>query len=137
MFCSSYPLDIIIINGLKDDKNNKKFDEDIFFNARNARCRSRFIVPTIYYRNKHVCRSATISIASETLMNTTYQKTKDIFSSIVSNGLNFLHQEEDSNVQEQEEIVLRKKMYKSKKKKMHKKKKMKPFKILLPLLNLY
>ncbi|XP_011147300.1 myotubularin-related protein 14 [Harpegnathos saltator] len=46
-----------IVYSMYDPNKLKK----LMIDARNARCRSRFPVPVIFYEGKHVCRSATLS----------------------------------------------------------------------------
>nr|XP_046918073.1 myotubularin-related protein 14-like [Dermatophagoides farinae] len=56
---------------LINDKNfaHEKFDvhklKDLIGKARVARCRARFPIPAILYKNKYICRSATLSSAAE------------------------------------------------------------------------
>ncbi|XP_027196703.2 egg-derived tyrosine phosphatase [Dermatophagoides pteronyssinus] len=55
----------------RKEKNSsqKKFDiqklKDLIGKARVARCRARFPVPVILYKDKYICRSATLSSAAE------------------------------------------------------------------------
>eukprot|EP00055_Hartaetosiga_balthica_P017567 m.118907 g.118907 ORF g.118907 m.118907 type:complete len:518 (-) comp9347_c1_seq1:1372-2925(-) len=66
--CPTYPTRLFFITGEKgkpkavnDCVDMKKLVE----NAQYARCRKRFPFPVIFFNNKHVCRSATLSIPQE------------------------------------------------------------------------
>lgn len=72
--CGHYPMKLIIIEFERDSQSNAENVESKYSsqqiiqkmkNARCARCRSRFVVPVIFFQGKHICRSATLSGAAE------------------------------------------------------------------------
>ncbi|OTF71275.1 hypothetical protein BLA29_000132 [Euroglyphus maynei] len=58
-----------VVNGKLQNQNQEKFDvnklKDLIKKARVARCRARFPIPAILYKNKYICRSATLSSVAE------------------------------------------------------------------------
>ncbi|KAH9496325.1 Myotubularin- protein 14, partial [Bulinus truncatus] len=75
--CGHYPMKLIIVESEKDSPLPLESQHDAehivqkFKNSRCARCRSRFVVPVIFYQGKHICRSATLSGAAEMLTRST------------------------------------------------------------------
>lgn len=70
-------------NGNANKREKKKFDvkrlRDLISKARVARCRARFPIPAILFRDKYICRSATLSSAAEifgrSVLNYTFNDT--------------------------------------------------------------
>ena len=58
-----------ILNEFSTQNGNRKLDanklKDLMSKARVARCRARFPIPVILYKNKYICRSATLSSGAE------------------------------------------------------------------------
>jgi len=50
----------------------------LFMKSKLSRVRSRFVIPVILYKNKNICRSGTLSLEPEMLLNTLNSKTKQI-----------------------------------------------------------
>ncbi|XP_012937389.1 myotubularin-related protein 14 [Aplysia californica] len=72
--CGHYPMKLIITEFERDavsstehveSRHNQQLLTQRIKNARCARCRSRFVIPVIFYQGKHICRSATLSGAAE------------------------------------------------------------------------
>ncbi len=53
-----------------------------FKQSRFSRVHGRFIIPTILVRNKNICRSSTLSIQAESILNHVHLKAKDLLSSL-------------------------------------------------------
>ncbi|ORX54741.1 hypothetical protein BCR36DRAFT_410548, partial [Piromyces finnis] len=53
-----------------------------------SRVRSRFVIPVILYKNKNICRSGTLSLEPEILLNTLNSKTKEMIYGISSDNPN-------------------------------------------------
>mmetsp|Transcript_41992 Transcript_41992/g.68174 ORF Transcript_41992/g.68174 Transcript_41992/m.68174 type:complete len:868 (-) Transcript_41992:281-2884(-) len=83
-FCSSYPLDLIILQKQKDAPStiptlNQTQDlRERFLRGRFARVRGRFPIPVILWNNKNICRSSTISVQAEVLLNVSRDRLRDI-----------------------------------------------------------
>lgn len=75
---SCYPSRIIIPQQDPKDKSAKKLNgsklKDLISKARVARCRARFPVPVIMYKNKYICRSSTLSVISEIIGRSVYDR---------------------------------------------------------------
>ncbi|KAL6618502.1 phosphatases II [Neocallimastix sp. 'constans'] len=56
----------------------------LFMKSKLSRVRSRFVIPVILYKNKNICRSGTLSLEPEMLLNTLNSKTKQIIYGISS-----------------------------------------------------
>ena len=67
--CTTYPLHILII----DNKCNNNIDniklKELCCSSRYARVHGRFVIPILPINNRYLCRSSTISIGAETLLN--------------------------------------------------------------------
>ncbi|CAH0562218.1 unnamed protein product [Brassicogethes aeneus] len=72
--CPSYPSHLPIFQHDLNSVTNETISENVFdadylyqliLKANKARCRKRFVVPAILYKNKYVCRSATLSCGCE------------------------------------------------------------------------
>ncbi|KAK0063207.1 myotubularin-related protein 14 [Biomphalaria pfeifferi] len=78
--CGHYPMKLIIVEFERDAQSSSenvesRYDAQSIMqrmkNARCARCRSRIVVPVIFYQGKHICRSATLSGAAEMIGRST------------------------------------------------------------------
>eukprot|EP00471_Norrisiella_sphaerica_P005778 CAMPEP_0184479946 /NCGR_PEP_ID=MMETSP0113_2-20130426/1465_1 /TAXON_ID=91329 /ORGANISM="Norrisiella sphaerica, Strain BC52" /LENGTH=790 /DNA_ID=CAMNT_0026858123 /DNA_START=88 /DNA_END=2457 /DNA_ORIENTATION=+ len=81
-FCSSYPLDLIILEKPRTSEAREALNrigdlKERFLQGRFARVRGRFPIPVILWRNKNICRSSTISIQAEVLLNMSRHKIRD------------------------------------------------------------
>ncbi|RLU25113.1 hypothetical protein DMN91_003205 [Ooceraea biroi] len=56
-----------VMETIHENKNAKNKFKKLVTQSRFARCRSRFPVPVILYKGRHVCRSATLSTAPEAI----------------------------------------------------------------------
>lgn len=67
--CSHYPTKIIISAGEKSFERQKKISlgnlNDLISKSKKARCRSRFVIPVLWIKNKCICRSSTLASAAE------------------------------------------------------------------------
>eukprot|EP00731_Ephydatia_muelleri_P001313 Em0001g1313a len=66
--CGHYPSELVVIEGhVKGNEVVNRTHElkEMFTRARFARCRSRFVMPVLLYRNKNICRSATLATMME------------------------------------------------------------------------
>jgi len=82
-YCSSYPLDLIIIKKERQTENAKSLNTshdlgEHFLRGRFARVRGRFPIPVILWNDKNICRSSTISVQAEVLLNLSTSKIRDI-----------------------------------------------------------
>jgi len=73
---------ISILNSPSENDAYKVNDTEIlkkyFMKSKLSRVRSRFVVPVILYKNKNICRSGTLSLEPEMLLNTLNSKTKEM-----------------------------------------------------------
>jgi hypothetical protein len=78
ILCPTYPPKIIVMESEAMSPSitsttiiNKKDIEEFSRRSRFSRVRTRFVVSSIFYNGKHICRSSTLSTESELLLNTT------------------------------------------------------------------
>mmetsp|Transcript_15760 Transcript_15760/g.30790 ORF Transcript_15760/g.30790 Transcript_15760/m.30790 type:complete len:808 (-) Transcript_15760:236-2659(-) len=101
-YCSSYPLDLIIVKKERRTENAKSLNTshdlgEHFLRGRFARVRGRFPIPVILWNNKNICRSSTISVQAEVLLNLSTSKIRDIHNKLFaghrepnkSNGISY------------------------------------------------
>eukprot|EP00467_Chlorarachnion_reptans_P019228 CAMPEP_0114521622 /NCGR_PEP_ID=MMETSP0109-20121206/20283_1 /TAXON_ID=29199 /ORGANISM="Chlorarachnion reptans, Strain CCCM449" /LENGTH=657 /DNA_ID=CAMNT_0001702737 /DNA_START=322 /DNA_END=2296 /DNA_ORIENTATION=+ len=80
-FCKSYPPELIIIQKSKDSgapTNAVQALTDRFRQGRFARVRGRFPIPVILWKGKNICRSSTISVQAELLLNTSRDRLRSL-----------------------------------------------------------
>ena len=58
--------------------NDAEVLKKLFMKSNLSRVRSRFVVPVILFKNKNICRSGTLSLEPEMLLNSLNSKTKEI-----------------------------------------------------------
>jgi len=58
--------------------NDTEALKKLFMKSNLSRVRSRFVIPVILYKNKNICRSGTLSLEPEMLLNSLNSKTKEI-----------------------------------------------------------
>ncbi|XP_057296393.1 myotubularin-related protein 14-like isoform X2 [Hydractinia symbiolongicarpus] len=67
--CSHYPTKIIISAGEKSFERHKEISlgnlNDLISKSKKARCRSRFVIPVLWIKEKCICRSSTLASAAE------------------------------------------------------------------------
>lgn len=73
-----------VMETIHENKHVKNKLKKLITQCRFARCRSRFPVPVILYRGKHVCRSATLSTATEAISRTGIDMAYDFYSSTIA-----------------------------------------------------
>mmetsp|Transcript_7263 Transcript_7263/g.13551 ORF Transcript_7263/g.13551 Transcript_7263/m.13551 type:complete len:1047 (+) Transcript_7263:186-3326(+) len=82
-YCSSYPLDLVILENHKNTAKTEPLNltndlREQFQRGKFARVRGRFPIPVILWNNKNICRSSTISVQAEVLLNMSTAKIRDI-----------------------------------------------------------
>lgn len=70
--CNSMSLDARSSGTIYENVYDANKLRDLFGKARSARCRARFPIPVIFFRGKHVCRSATLSGGPEIYGRSSY-----------------------------------------------------------------
>ncbi|GAM21611.1 hypothetical protein SAMD00019534_047860 [Acytostelium subglobosum LB1] len=96
-FCATYPPDLVVIESEKNLKckacierdikrvNNPSTIQKLLAQSRFARVRTRFPFPVIYYHNKNLCRSSTLSKRIEYMLQTGVNSIKTQFKNSSSN----------------------------------------------------
>lgn len=76
--CATYPHRLFIISSdkKKEISESKEMESKLFSDCKLSRVRNRFVVPVLFYNQKHICRSGTLSHETEVIFNTIHGRTK-------------------------------------------------------------
>jgi len=85
-YCNTYPLELVILESHRNGTaarlgkiNDAQTLSVNFLGSRFSRVHGRFVVPTILCRGQNICRSSTLSIMAESVMNQVTSKAREIF----------------------------------------------------------
>lgn len=104
-YCSTYPSEIIIIESYLGTPshiiNHTNRLKTLFHSSRFNRVHGRFVVPVLLYKSHNICRSSTLAIQAEALMNNVYSRASDFFSSFYTSTTNTNHNHINSSTSQQ------------------------------------
>lgn len=100
--CATYPLKMLFLKGLKGEEavqSTSILREPLQHGARFGRVRTRFPMPVILYRGRNICRSSSLTMRLEALVQTTHNSIRDTLSYADGSGT-VTSPEQGANLQE-------------------------------------
>lgn len=100
--CATYPLKMYFLKGLKGEEvvqSTSILREPLQHGARFGRVRTRFPMPVILYRGRNICRSSSLTMRLEALVQTTHNSIRDTLSYSEGSG-SLTSPEQGANLQE-------------------------------------